>query len=490
MEIWGRGGGKSTTVELGVTYVGHYVHAFGRRVCLYISGTQTQADKHVAAIGEQFLKLGVGRAMTEYGHSKGWKHNELRAATGFNVVALGLDSATRGIKLDQFRPDLIILDDVDGREDTPETTRKKIAAITNTILPAGSGLDCAVLFIQNLIHEDSIASMLVDGRADFLHRRRVGPVEVAVQGLAYEKRFDEDLQKFVFVITSGAATWEGQSLSGCEKQLNDWGVNAFLREAQQDVRSASGYFFDSASFGLVEVGAVPELKRVCRAWDLAATQGGGDFTCGVKLGASANGNEYVLDVCRGQWSGDNVRLALLRCAILDVSAHPSVRVSYHLPRDPAQAGADQALLMGRLLKGDVDWSSTDWSPYLVRLAPEIAAFRLVAAKHGWDGDQAFDSLDAVAMKAVLKKLRVVIEPVSGRKATRAEDWARKVCSGNVSLVSGSWNQAFVDEHRRFRADEKHEFDDQVDAASDAHTEICSVSGSTEALRQVEALARV
>ena len=70
--------------------------------------------------------------------------------------ALGLDVGSRGSKDEERRPDLIIFDDVDEKHDTLKTVAKKIDTITTSILPAGSS-DCAILFIQNIIHEGSIA---------------------------------------------------------------------------------------------------------------------------------------------------------------------------------------------------------------------------------------------------------------------------------------------------------------------------------------------
>ncbi|HLO97371.1 MAG TPA: hypothetical protein VK171_02145, partial [Fimbriimonas sp.] len=164
VEIWARGGAKSSTVELGVCYI---ACKLTRRYVLYVSETQDQADKHVASIGSLLEDIGLDRSVNKYGSSKGWRRNQLRAANGFNVEALGLDTAARGIKLDEFRPDLIIFDDIDNREDNRKATEKKIRAITNSILPSGSS-DCCSLFIQNLIIEDGVFARLVNNRADFL----------------------------------------------------------------------------------------------------------------------------------------------------------------------------------------------------------------------------------------------------------------------------------------------------------------------------------
>ena len=55
-------------------------------------------------------------------------------------------------------------------------------------------------------------------------------------------------------------------------------------------------------------------------------------------------------------------------------------------------------------------------------------------------------------------------PETGSKATRAAPLAAQVEAGNVFMVRGEWNQAFVDELRMFP---NGSFDDQVDACSRA-----------------------
>jgi hypothetical protein len=91
----------------------------------------------------------AARKVGKYGSSKGWRRNRLRTASGLTVDALGLDTARRGFKVEEQRPDMMIFDDIDGELDTIETTDKKETIITKKLLPAGSK-DCAILFVQNL----------------------------------------------------------------------------------------------------------------------------------------------------------------------------------------------------------------------------------------------------------------------------------------------------------------------------------------------------
>ena len=300
VEVWPRGGGKSSTGELGCVRVGIKL---ARRFVLYVCETQKQADGHVQAVSSLFEKLGVGRSVNQYGNSKGWKRDQLRTENGFNVSAIGLDTAARGVKLDEFRPDLIIFDDIDGRHDTAATVRKKKEIITENLLPAGS-TDCAVLFLQNLIHCNSIVSQLVNGNAEFLYDREVPTVEKAVNNLAYELRAQPD-GTFRYIVTGGEPTWVGQDLQICEHQINTWGLPAFLRESQQEVDEA-GWIFKSAWFD-ERYKALPKLNEVWSCWDTALkAKEENDETACTTAGIGVDGYVYILRVTHGRWETPDV----------------------------------------------------------------------------------------------------------------------------------------------------------------------------------------
>jgi predicted phage terminase large subunit-like protein len=274
--IWPRGGAKSTTAEMGVVMVG------GRRsrtYVLYVSGTQDQADDHVANVAGMlesrqiatfYPELGT-RLLSKFGHSRGWRRNRLRAAGRFTVDAIGLDKAARGLKLDELRPDLIVLDDIDAEDDSPDTVEKKIRTLTTKILPLGAR-DMAVLAIQNLVHANSIFSRLasdsLEDGADFLADRYVSGPHPAVQNLQHEERDIPSLGRRVHVITGGEPTWEGQDLEVCQAQIVDWGLRAFLKEAQQEVKSDDEAFFQRSWWRfydedeLAEQGLKPQLISV------------------------------------------------------------------------------------------------------------------------------------------------------------------------------------------------------------------------------------
>lgn len=243
---WGRGGAKSTSAELIVVRWGA---KRVRRYGLYLSETQEQADDHVGniaallesgAIAQHHAHL-ADRLVGKFGQSKGWRRNRLRTADGFTVDALGLDTAARGIKLEEMRPDFLIIDDVDGSEDSDKVTAKKARTLTRKILPALTH-DAAVLFIQNRVADDSLMSQVLDGRADFLGGAVISGPHPAVAGLEYTGSGVEAQ------IVAGAATWAGQSLDDCQRFIRTWGLDAFLSECQHASIAQAGRFL--AAIGL------------------------------------------------------------------------------------------------------------------------------------------------------------------------------------------------------------------------------------------------
>ena len=183
----------------------------------------------------------------------------------------------------------------------------------------------------------------------------------------------------------------------------------YAGQMQQRPAPKEGSFFKISKFEIIP--ATPaNLVATWRAWDMAATEGSGAYTVGVKFGVDGAGVYYVLDVKRGQWGTDTRNKMIRQTAELDGKS-----VKVRGPQDPGAAGKDAALAFVRLLAG-------------------------FTAK---------------------------TEPVSGDKVTRADPYSAQVNVGNVKLVQGDWNTAFIEEHRLFP---NGTYKDQVDAAADGFTE--------------------
>jgi hypothetical protein len=280
--FWPRGGAKSTTAELACVRLG----AKGaRRYVWYVSSTQDKADKHVENIGamlesaevERYHPAMASRAVGKYGASRGWRRSRLRTASGFTVDAFGLDGGVRGAKVEDQRPDLIIIDDVDDKHDSMQIIKKKLETLTSDVLPAGSS-DLCVLFIQNVIHSDSIAAMLLDGRTDALADKIISGPFPAIEGLV------TTLEGGRYVITGGIPTWDGQGLDVCQKQIYTWGFTAFRNEAQHEVDREGG-IWDHIVFRHATLAECPHFERVTVWVDPAVTSTDNSDSQGIQVDA-------------------------------------------------------------------------------------------------------------------------------------------------------------------------------------------------------------
>lgn len=162
-----------------------------------------------------------------------------------------------------------------------------------------------------------------------------------------------------------------------------------------------------------------KIVYAVRYWDKANSTSG-DFTCGVLMAYCENGNFYILDVVRGKWTSFERDQKMKKTAEQDVEKYGKVFIRHQ--QDPGSAGKDSAEATNRVLMG-----------YSVR----------------------FDVL-------------------SGDKGNRSEPLESAFQGGFVYLLKGAWNEAFVDECVAF---DKGKYDDQVDAASSAYSELNSMIGN-------------
>lgn len=290
--VWPRGGLKSTSAEGATVLVG----ATGRRKYgLYVCGTQDRANDHVATINSMLESPMVRtyypdmarRAVGEYGRSKGWKQTRLRTAAGFTIDAIGLDTAARGAKVDEDRPDWIIVDDIDETFDGPAIVRGKIERLSRGIIPAGSS-DVIIMFIQNLIHRDGVMAQTIDGRAEMLADRLTsGPIPAVAGQYVIEPTGDdrpiEDGGR-PWRIVGGKATWEGQTIEVCEAAIALVGPSAWESEAQHKPRLLVGSMFEDVLPHVAHctLDEVPELVHVAVCVDPAVTDTDGSDSHGVQ----------------------------------------------------------------------------------------------------------------------------------------------------------------------------------------------------------------
>ena len=179
---------------------------------------------------------------------------------------------------------------------------------------------------------------------------------------------------------------------------------------QQRPTALQGGLFHRSWFTIVDV--MPKTVRRIRYWDRAATADGGDWSVGLLMSLTVDSLFVIEDVVRMQVStGERDRL-IRQTAELDGKS-----TVIWTEQEPGSSGKDSALSFIRLLAGFAVHTETHRTDKVVRASP---------------------------------------------LASQAE-------AGNVRMLRGAWNGAFLEEVCMFPAG-KH--DDQVDAASGAFNRLC------------------
>jgi hypothetical protein len=130
-----RGCGKSTHLEEGIALAA-CEGAF--RNCIIIGSSETRAKDRIAAISRELL---LNELLVQvYGRQEGatWTQTELVLASQRRILALGRDQDIRGIKYLDWRPDLVVVDDFEDKDNvqTTEGRRKTLRWFLAELLPA------------------------------------------------------------------------------------------------------------------------------------------------------------------------------------------------------------------------------------------------------------------------------------------------------------------------------------------------------------------
>jgi hypothetical protein len=237
--IANRGGAKSTQSE------GFLVASAAKKVRKYalcVTRTQAQADKHVRTINSMLLASNIGKSYPELAKpllrkvgskdvQSAWNREMLTTDSGWTVQGFGLLSAERGIRVEEFRPDLIWITDIDEENDSVGMVDSLLAALAGSILGTQSS-DCVFIFDQNLIHRDSVANRIYTRKTDVLSVRKIigGSAIPAIYNADYERRDER------WYITKGKESWkQGLPIPVCENILNVVGKTFWEREYQNNI---------------------------------------------------------------------------------------------------------------------------------------------------------------------------------------------------------------------------------------------------------------
>lgn len=211
--------------------------------------------------------------LEDFGIYKGnrWNNNEIWIRGKFNVDACimirGIDGSLRGIHFKQFRPQLVLLDDL-LKDDTAksETKREQVkSTFTDVVIPIGTK-ETNILICGTVLHEEDLMSELLAGKIPGVRSIKKSAV------ISFSERDDlwgeweakyNKLQDLNRIETAKSFFYdhEEEMLEGteilwpeyldyyylmCKKQ--SMGDKSFMKELQNDPRSTDDYIFQNISF--------------------------------------------------------------------------------------------------------------------------------------------------------------------------------------------------------------------------------------------------
>lgn len=165
-----RGGAKTTIFRL---YVAKRISYGLSRTILFVSKSQDHARRSVEWLMRQ-VEFNRPWADT-FGLRKGakWTSEEIEVFHGaeevpIRVIALGIGGSIRGINVDDYRPDFILVDDPSDEENTATADQRSktaeffFGALQNSLAPASEAPLAKMCLAQTLQHSEDLISMTLN----------------------------------------------------------------------------------------------------------------------------------------------------------------------------------------------------------------------------------------------------------------------------------------------------------------------------------------
>jgi len=334
-----------------------------------------------------------------------------RTSNGGDYLAAGTGAGIAG-----FRADLAIIDDpVRSRMDAEsETFRSRLWRWFHSDLARRLKPDGHIVLMHTRWHMNDLAGMLLKQNSEGW--RIINLPAIATTA-------NDPLGR-----EPGELLWDdddygyGSKLLEIREDLHKNGAAMdWASLFQQDPRPRDGALFNVNKLAANIIDAPPASITWVRGWDLAATKDLGTvnaaYTAGVKLGRTPDNKFVIGNVRRERLEPEGVEDLIVGTAKLDGHG-----VKIGIPQDPGQAGKFQVQYLVTKLMG-----------FGVEFSPE-----------------------------------------TGDKATRAAPFASQVNVGNVAMIRGDWNEAYLEEMRGFPVSATL---DQVDASSRAFEMIFKSAGA-------------
>jgi predicted phage terminase large subunit-like protein len=187
-----RGFSKSTITDL--VFLAWVSLNLKRHFVLLISDTFTQATMLLEALKEEMEANGMIKWL--YGDVRGrewsseslviWGVNEHGRREQMKIMAKGAGMKVRGNKFHNWRPDLILLDDLENDElvESAERRKKLKNWLLKGVLPAlAKDIGC-IIMIGTILHRDSLLSNIITGKDQFAGWRRLRYQAISNDGVS------------------------------------------------------------------------------------------------------------------------------------------------------------------------------------------------------------------------------------------------------------------------------------------------------------------
>lgn len=279
----------------------------------------------------------------------------------FETTAYGQRACMAFRNMTGERGDRVIIDDPMTVEDAfSRAAIEEAGRIFNETVPSRvNDNKSAIVMIMQRIHESDPAAIALSDPA----------YEKLIIPMRWDSKFVNNTQRFTDPRTGGPEgvlffpeRFDVAAVEALERRLGPYGSASQL---QQQPAPRSGGYLDPSNIVVVPDGSILPQLRLCRGWDLAATEGAGDYTVGALVGIhDETGRVYLLDVVRGQWGSAKVDATIKRVAAMD---GPLVEQS--LPIDPGAAGKRAADQYSIALTGYAVHTSRETGDKMTRARP-------------------------------------------------------------------------------------------------------------------------
>jgi hypothetical protein len=208
--------------------------------CLYVSSSRGKVHEHALSIEALIHSPGVVAYYpqmakvdkTVVGQQRSWTADRMISEIGYTWHFVGLKEGVAGANVDNVRPSLVVLDDVDERDDSPMISADRMKVLTRSVLPTRQR-NTVYFSAQNYISRHGVIYQIHTGKVPALSNRVHTKPIPAFYDLVTERRTIDDQPRDIII--SGTPSWPYYDIKAGQAEIDDIGLPAFLVEMQHEV---------------------------------------------------------------------------------------------------------------------------------------------------------------------------------------------------------------------------------------------------------------